>query len=164
MTTRSLLLTELAFIVRNSERLLGMLKPEHSDYRPAAAEGVRIRSLSELANHLAQLPQVDLAIMRGLSEEEVGKLERELWRREPHELIRVLREGLAELNRFMEQMSMTQFEAGSGTAYYGRTQTYSGWLLETLTHMYHHRAQLFTYLKLLGYQVDTRTLYDRGPG
>jgi uncharacterized damage-inducible protein DinB len=162
MTTRSLLLSELAFIVRNCERLLGMLKPEHGDYRPPAADGVRIRSLLELANHIAQIPQVDMAIMRGLSEEEVGKLERDLWSREPKDLARLMREGLTELNRYMEQLSMSQFEAGSGTAYYGRTQTNCAWLLEVVTHLYHHRAQLFTYLKLLGYPVDTRTLYDRG--
>jgi len=161
MTTRSLLLSELAFIVKNCERLLGMIRPEHADYRPVAAEGVRIRNLSELANHLAQIPQVDTGIMRGLPEDEIQRLERELLRREPHELIKVLREGHAELNRFMEQMSMAQFEAGSGTAFYGRTQTYAAWLLEVVTHLYHHRAQLFSYLKLLGYQVDTRTLYDR---
>lgn len=162
MTTRSLLLTELQFIVKNCERLLAMLKPEHAEYRPPAAEGVRVRSLSELANHLAQIPQVDIALMRGLSEEEVGRLERDLYRRDPQDMIKVMRDGHAELNRFMEQLPMAQYEAGSGTAYYGRTQTYSGWLLEALTHMFHHRAQLFTYMKLLGYPVDTRTLYDRG--
>jgi len=33
------------------------------------------------------------------------------------------------------------------------------WLLDIITHSYHHRAQLFTYLKQLGLPVDMATLY-----
>jgi hypothetical protein len=60
----------------------------------------------------------------------------------------------------METMPMHEFEAGSGSAYFGRTQPYAQWLLETVTHLYHTRAQFFGYLKLLGYDVSSRTLYD----
>ncbi|WP_370733829.1 DinB family protein [Paenibacillus dakarensis] len=33
------------------------------------------------------------------------------------------------------------------------------WLIEIVTHAQHHRAQMFNYLKTLGYQVSMFDLY-----
>jgi uncharacterized damage-inducible protein DinB len=160
MTTRSMLLTELEFICRNCARLIGQVEAAQYRYRPPAAEGVNIRTMLELANHLAQIPSIDLAIIRSLPEEDIQRLERELWQGEALDLKGVLREGFEETHRFMEKLSISEFETGSATAYYGRTQTYAQWLLEVITHLYHHRSQLFTYLKLTGAPVDMRGLYS----
>jgi len=155
MTGRGLLLDELEWISGNCCRLLGMAKPEHMDWRPQ--EGMR--TLAEVANHLAQIPSVDLRIMKGDSEQEIKDLEQSLMRQQPQQWCEELRGGVITLRHFIETLSLDDYENGSGMAFYGRTQTYANWLLEVVTHMYHHRAQLFMYLKLNGYKVDTSTLY-----
>lgn len=155
MTGRGLLLNELERVAANSCRLFALIKPEHLGYRPR--EGMR--SLAELGNHLAQVPTVDLRLLQGDDEGQIVELEKQLKREAPEEWIALLKEGAAELSRFIERLSINEFENGSGTAYYGRTQTHAQWLLEIITHLYHHRAQLFMYLKLNGYPVNTRTLY-----
>ena len=156
MTGRGLLLNELEKITANAKRLLALARPEHHDWRPQ--EGMR--TLAELANHLAQVPAVDYRLLRGDTEEQVAALEQELKRDDAEGWCGVLQEGAAQLLQYYERLTLDQFENGSGTAYYGRTQTNAQWLLEIITHLYHHRAQLFVYLKLNGYPVNTRTLYE----
>jgi uncharacterized damage-inducible protein DinB len=161
VTTKGLLLRELEWISGNVARLLTLVKPDDLDYRPAE----NMRTLRELGHHLAQIPAVDLAIMRGLKQEEVQAEEQRLTteaeqRALPAGWAGVIGSGSKDLARFMETLPMNEFEAGSGSAFYGRTQTYAQWLLETVTHLYHHRAQFFGYLKLLGYDVASRNLYD----
>ncbi|MDQ3024439.1 MAG: DinB family protein [bacterium] len=161
MTTKGLLLKEFEWIAASCARILALAKPDDLDFRPTD----RMRSLRELGHHLAQIPAVDLAIMRGLKQEEVQAEEDRLTAEaEVVELPRgwhdVLGGGVKDLSRYMETLSMADFEAGSGSAFYGRTQTNAQWLLENITHLYHHRSQFFSYLKLLGYDVGTRNLYD----
>ena len=156
MTGRSLLLTELERIAANVGRMLAQLKPEHYGYSPHDG----MRTLLELANHLAQIPAMDLRLLRGDKEPELARREEELTRESTAELGDVLREGVKDMAAYFEHLSFDDYENGSGTAYFGRTQTNAQWLLEVITHMYHHRAQLFMYMKLTGYPVDTRTLYE----
>jgi len=161
VTTKGLLLKELEWIAGSCARILALARPDDLDFRPTD----RMRSLRELGHHLAQVPAVDLAIMRGLKQEEVQAEEDRLTQQAegsalPGGWAGVLGGGAKELARYMETLTLNDFEAGSGSAFYGRTQTNAQWLLETVNHMYHHRAQFFTYLKLLGYDVNTRTLYD----
>jgi uncharacterized damage-inducible protein DinB len=156
MSGRGLLLSELEKITANAKRLLALARPEHYGWRPQ--EGMR--TLAELANHLAQVPAVDYRLLRGDTEEQVAALEQELKRDDAEGWCAVLQEGAAQLLQYYERLTLDQFENGSGTAYYGRTQTNAQWLLEIITHLYHHRAQLFVYLKLNGYPVNTRTLYE----
>lgn len=161
MTARTILLRELEWVCKSCSRLFALARPADLDFRPRE----NMRSLRELGHHLAQIPFVDTALMRSLPEAEVHAEEDRLtalaeeaglpagWRD-------VIREGSTELTRFLDAMTMAEFEGGSGTAYFGRTQTYPLWLLETVTHLYHHRSQFFTYMKLLGYDVSTKNLYD----
>ena len=155
MTGRGLLLHELEWITGNCCRLVEQIRLEDLEWRPA--EG--LRSVGELANHLAQIPSVDLRIMKGDSQEAVQELEDNLWRERPRAWCGVMREGNRDLCRFMERLSMDEYENGSGTAFYGRTQTYAQWLFEAIAHVYHHRAQLFMYLRLKGYELDATSLW-----
>lgn len=156
MTTRELLFADLERVVANCCRMLLLPSAEHLSWRPR--EGMR--SLAELANHLAQIPAIDLQILKGTQEHVISEQERQLIRDGGEGWVEVMRQGLSDMQRFMEKLSVDNFEHDSGTAYYGRTQTYSQWLLEALTHIYHHRGQLHNYLKQLGYPVNTRTLYE----
>ncbi len=156
MSTRALLLSELEWISGNCQRLIRMIKPEHFGWRPFES----MRSLHELANHLAQVPAIDLLILRGAAEEEVQKAEQSWMRDDPGAIAEALRQGTLALREYIDKLTLDQFENESGTAFYGRTQTNAKWLLEVSTHLYHHRAQLFMYLKLNGYPVNTRSLYE----
>lgn len=156
MTGRGLLLSELDKLTGNISRMLALIKPEHHGYTPQ--EGMR--TLAQLATHLAQIPHVDLRLLRGDDESQIVALEAQLAREDPDGWISVLKDGKAELTRYYERLTLDEFENNSGTAYYGRTQTHAQWLVEIIGHLYHHRAQLFMYLKLNHYPVGTRTLYE----
>jgi len=155
MTGRGLLLNELDWIVANCCRLFALVKPEHLDWSPR--EGMR--TLKQLANHLYQIPAVDLRIIKGDGELDVEKYEAELASDSPEQWSTVMKDGARDMRRFMELLSFDDYENGSATAYFGRTQTHARWLLEVVTHIYHHRSQLFMYLKLNGYEIGTRDLY-----
>ena len=53
--------------VKSSQALFAKIKPEHWDYRPLD----NMRSLQELAHHLAMIPESDLAIMQEKDQETV---------------------------------------------------------------------------------------------
>lgn len=137
------------------EELFAQIQPEHLEWRPRE----NMRSVLELANHLAQVPGIDLTILQGATQQEVRALEASLHRSNPAELIHVWRSGLGAVAEFYGGLTPEQFEQQTGTAFYGHSAPLSEWLLEIITHAYHHRAQLFTYLKQLGRPVDMFTLY-----
>lgn len=156
MTGRGLLLNELERIARSCCRLGRLVEPGDMEFRPQPG----MRTLAELGNHMAQSPLIDLRIISGAKQDEVQEFEDTLWRDEPAAWCELLREGLEQVRRYMETLSFDHFENSSCTAYYGRTQTNAQWLLEMIAHLYHDRAQFFTYLKLLGYTVDARILAE----
>lgn len=43
--------------------------------------------------------------------------------------------------------------------YHEHSATQAPWFTESVTHMFHHRSQLFTYVKLRGYEVSMFDLY-----
>lgn len=137
------------------EELFAQIQPEHLEWRPQK----NMRSVMELANHLAQIPSIDLKILQSGTEAEVRALEGSLHRSSPAELIHVWRAGVGAVAEFYDGLSAEEFETRVGTAFYGHAVPMSEWLLEIITHAYHHRAQLFTYLKMLGRPVDMFTLY-----
>ena len=155
MTGRGLLLNELDWIVANCCRLFELVKKENLDWRPRDD----MRKLKELANHLAQIPAVDLRIIKGDGEMDVEKFEESLNGDTAGDWCSAMKEGASNLRRFMELLSFDDYENGSATAYFGRTQTHGRWLLEAINHIYHHRSQLFIYLRLIGYDIGTRDLY-----
>ncbi|MEZ5336699.1 MAG: DinB family protein [bacterium] len=156
MTSRGLLLNELEHVLRNCRMIIELIEPDDLAFRPAG----NMRTLEELVNHLAQIPAIDLLIMRGAEEAEVQDREKKMFARSRDDLFKNMERGSRDMTRFMESLTFDEFENGAGVAFYGRSQTYQQWLLETVTHIYHHRAQLHMYLKIKGYAVDTNTLYS----
>lgn len=149
------LLKGLSQLTGSIEELFSQIQPEHLDWRPRE----NMRTLMELANHLAQVPAVDRLILKGATEAEVRALEVSLRRSSPGELAEVWRSGLQEASAYFDSLTPEQFQTEVGKAFYGHAAPMHEWLLEIITHSYHHRAQLFTYLKLLGRPVDMFTLY-----
>ena len=137
-------------------RLFSLMPEEKLEWRPVES----MRTLLEVANHLAQIPSVDLAILNGAPHAEVQELERALFKTSPAGLGPLWEGGLERLEQFYIALSPGEYAGGIGRAFYGHEATYPEWLLEIITHGYHHRSQLFTYLKILGAPVDMSTLYS----
>ncbi|WP_331000503.1 MULTISPECIES: DinB family protein [Bacillus] len=76
------------------------------------------------------------------------------------DMTQAMKTGFEQLKTYFISISDEALLTKKTTPFYldeGMTQ--SRWLTETLTHVFHHRAQLFNYLKQLGYDVNMFDLY-----
>ncbi|SMF89916.1 Uncharacterized damage-inducible protein DinB (forms a four-helix bundle) [Paenibacillus uliginis N3/975] len=154
---KHLLIEELEHIVRTSCNLIRKISPEHWDYRPAD----NMRNLQELVHHLVSVPAVDLLILQEKSESEIRALEVEIAAGTDKEtLIGWMNSGTVDVKHYMEKLSEKEFLHKKTKPFYlehGSVQ--AKWLIEIVTHTQHHRAQMFNYLKTLGYEVNMFDLY-----
>ncbi|MHB1628701.1 MAG: DinB family protein [Bacilli bacterium] len=153
---RELLLAELALAVRTTGALLEKATPELWDFRPRE----EMRTVLELANHLTQSPLIDLAILKEQSQEEVHALEQALTASDAAHMRANMENGLAELSAYMGGLSEHDFLHKESKPFYGENgSTQAKWLVEIVTHAFHHRGQLFTYLKQAGLAITMFDLY-----
>ncbi len=156
---KQLLFEELELIVGTTVKLLGKIKAEHWGHRPAA----NMRSLLELAQHLAGVPSVDLLILKENAEEAIRELEARIEAdgENADKLAGWMTSGMAELKDYMEGLSDEDFLHRKTKPFYlehGSSQ--AKWLIEIVTHAQHHRAQMFNYMKALGYEISMFDLYS----
>lgn len=149
------LFAELEALRRSLAKLLPEMPPHAEDWRPHE----QVRTAWELANHLVQIPAVDTAIAQEKAQPEIQQLERELIATTVDGLLAVWDRGVADATAYFGDLSPAAFETQETTAFYGHRMAQKAWLLEIVTHTYHHRAQLFTYLKLKGRPVGMGHLY-----
>lgn len=154
---KHLLFEELELIVRTSCSLIRKISPEHWDYKPAG----NMRSLKELVSHLVSVPAVDLLILQEKSEQDIRTLEAKIAAGTDMEtLADWMITGTADVKHYMEELAEEEFLFKKTKPFYlehGSVQ--AKWLIEIVTHGQHHRAQLFNYLKTLGYEVNMFDLY-----
>jgi len=154
---KQLLLEELTLIVNTTSRLIRKISPEHWDYRPQD----NMRTLLELTHHLVSVPATDLLILQERSEADIRKLEAEIAAdTDKEKLIDRLTAGAYDVKMYMEGLSEDDFLHRRTKPFYlehGSVQ--AKWLIEIVTHAQHHRAQLFTYMKTLGYAINMFDLY-----
>ncbi|MGO4549354.1 DinB family protein [Paenibacillus sp. 2TAB23] len=150
-------LEELEHIVKTSSNLIRKISPEHWSFRPHA----NMRSLLELTEHLVSVPSSDLLILQENSETVIRKLEADIAESSDIErLVGWMTTGLHEVKSYMESLSEEDFLHKSTKPFYLEHGTVQAkWLVEITTHAQHHRAQLFTYLKMQGYEVNMFDLY-----
>ncbi|WP_134686146.1 DinB family protein [Brevibacillus migulae] len=154
---RDHLLDELELAVRTSEALITRIKPEEWDYRPKD----NMRSLLELVHHLVSIPASDLAILQEKTQSEVEQVESLVHTlTDPHELAAQMRKHAEMLRAYMLSLSEEELLHKSTKAFYlehGVVQI--KWLIEIVTHTFHHRSQLYNYLKALGHELHFFVLY-----
>lgn len=156
---RDLLLSELYIAVRTTKELLKKVSEEDFSYQPTE----KMRTLLEQANHLVQIPFVDIAIGQEKTEAEIRQLEKDLYSTDVIKLGDVMERGFHELKAYYESLSEEDFLEKVTKPFYfspdmaGHTQ--AKWLIETTTHAFHHRGQFFNYLKELGKEVNMFDLY-----
>lgn len=153
---RDLLLHELGVGVRTAKALVGKIEDDQWGFRPHE----NMRTLLELTNHLVQIPLADLAILQEKSEAEVQALGTQLQSSSSAELVTTLERGYQALTDYMLGLSETDFLEKTTKAFYAESaSTQAHWLVEIVTHFFHHRAQVFTYMKQQGVPVTMFDLY-----
>jgi uncharacterized damage-inducible protein DinB len=154
---RDHLLHELGLAADTAKGLVRLINSEQWNYRPRE----NMRSLLELTHHLVTTPASDLAIMQEKSETEVHKIEGDIKGvTDPEKLCEVMQQSYEAFKSYIQSLDEEEFVNKSTKAFYsdeGKEQV--KWLIEVVTHMFHHRAQLFNYLKELGHDVNMFMLY-----
>lgn len=154
---KNLLYEELELIIRTTTNLISKVKPEDWEYRPAA----NMRTLRELVQHLTAIPSVDLLILQEKEEGPVREQEKLFYSEtDMDKLAAGMSNGLEHLKHYMNSLSDDDFLNKRTKPFYldhGTVQ--AKWLIEIVTHAQHHRAQMFNYLKALGYEVSMFDLY-----
>ncbi|PTM58268.1 DinB family protein [Desmospora activa] len=157
-TLRNVLLHEMKVGIQSTGNLLQKVKAEDWDYRPTD----NMRSVKELVWHLISIPETDLTIMQEKSQEEVAEIERKYELESPDQMVTAMNEGYHAFKAYMTALSDDQFLSKETKPFYlDKGMTQASWLMETVTHLFHHRAQLFNYLKQLNYEVNMYDLYPQ---
>jgi uncharacterized damage-inducible protein DinB len=157
LQVRDHLLNELETGVRTGEALIRKIRPEDWSFRPQD----NFRSLLELVHHFVLILASDLAIMQEKPEAEVGSIENSLSGVEdPERLTATFRENFEAYMAYILSLSEDDYLNRSTKAFYmehGHLQVQ--WQIETVTHVFHHRSQIYNYLKQLGHEVGFFMLY-----
>ncbi|TMW71227.1 DinB family protein [Alteribacter natronophilus] len=151
------LLAELETGIRSMEGLLKKVQMEDWDYQPAD----NMRSLKELAKHIVSIPEVDLHIFQEEEQETIQELEAKYDKLgSADDMIKAMYNGFEEYKGYYLSLSEEDFLTKKTKPFYleeGETQ--ARWLVEEVSHLFHHRGQFFNYLKQLGYDVTMFDLY-----
>lgn len=155
---KDILFEELELGVRTAARLISRIDSEQWEFRPSE----RMRTLRELVQHLAAIPDVDVAISKEATEPEIRNLEKEYKAlgSDHSALSDAMQRGLEQLKLHYGSMLDEEFLNHRTKPFYvDHEQLQSKWLVETTTHFFHHRSQLYQYLKQLGHDVNMMDLY-----
>lgn len=149
---REQLLAELERGIRTMEGLLKKVEEKDWTYRPAE----NMRSLQELARHIISAPEVGLNLWQEKDQETIQNLEAVYEQLESTEMmIKEMNEGFHKYKAYMMSLSDEDFLTKKTQPFYleeGEIQAH--WLVEDVSHLFHHRAQFFNYLKQLGYDIN----------
>lgn len=155
---RSMMLADLHHVINSVLKLTDKIKMEDWDYRLSP----EMRTLGETVQHLIAVPGADLLIMQEKGQEEVRAYEEALADIHDKEKLKdTMVKGYRDLTFYMESLSVHAFLNETTKAFYAEAGvTQARWLLEVITHVYHHRAQMFTYMKAKGYDISMADLYQ----
>ncbi|UUZ81253.1 DinB family protein [Paenibacillus sp. P26] len=155
---RDLLFDEMGLVLTTTCELISKIKDDQWDFRPHP----NMRSLIELAQHLVQVPELELAILQEKPKEEIRNLPiRVTSLRDPAALSDVMHQGVQSLKGYMTSLNETDLLYKKTAPFFSKQHPVEQvkWLMEITTHLYHHRGQLFTYMKQLGIPVSMLDLY-----
>ncbi|MFX1319173.1 MAG: DinB family protein [Promethearchaeota archaeon] len=136
------------------------------DMKYTPKEGMR--PLSELANHLAQIPLLDPSMYaHEIKDVEQARVrEKELNRTKLADILALFDKGIKSVKTRFADMSEKEFFAKTLKPFYeqGPEKNWAYFMPEFITHMAMHKMQLWMYLKLAGAKVDMMTYYGHPPG
>ncbi|MCZ8518505.1 MULTISPECIES: DinB family protein [Paenibacillus] len=155
---QDLLFDEMELALSTTCGLIAKIKEDQWEFRPQ--EGMM--SLIELVRHLVQVPALELAILQEKPEEEIRNLAMTIMHlRDAASLSDVMHRGVQELKRYMISLDEKDFLYKTTAPFFAKHHpvAQAKWLIEITTHLFHHRAQMFTYMKQLGLPVSMLDLY-----
>lgn len=135
----------LEWLSRTVMQMTSNLSAEDFGYRPDPEK----RSLGELLSHLALICEADARISDEATEMEMAVYYRSAELNSPEEICVALRNNLEGLKKRYGGYSGAELNEAT-TSWWGTKDTRLGWLVQILTHMAHHRAQLHSMLVRLG--------------
>ncbi len=126
-----------------------------------------LRTLGELANHLAQVPLIDPSIFVGelADVEQARAREQELNRTTIADMLGIFDEGVKSIKKRFKGMAEKEFFAKTLKPFYetGAARSWAHFLPDIITHIAMHKMQLWMYLRLAGVKVDMMTYYGHHP-
>ncbi len=132
-----------------------------ADLNFCPADGMR--SLIEVANHLAQIPRMDTAVYTSevATPEQAQEMESGLRSEDVNGMLKVFDDGVKHVIDYFSKMSDTEFLKENLRPFYetGAEKSWGDYFPEIITHMAMHKMQLWVYLKLAGLPVDMYTYY-----
>jgi Uncharacterized protein conserved in bacteria len=157
MQIRDHLLDELELAVRTSENLIKRIRPDEWGYQPRE----NMRTLLELVHHLVSVPASDLAILQEKPQPEVAQVENRVADvTDPEQLVQEFRRNVDALRQYFVSLGEEDLLQKSTKAFYLEHGTVQiKWLIEIVTHLFHHRSQLYNYLKQSGHELHFVMLY-----
>jgi len=147
-------------IHRPSAKLIGLAPEDSLSWRPAEAN---MMNLGQLLRHLADCPRHLATAARNTfpppaefaRANEAGLLNTA----KPAEAGRLLEANYAEAVKAIEGLSEDEFRQKQVAVPWGPPAPAHGALLAMAMHQSNHKMQLFLYLKILGLEVNTMSLY-----
>lgn len=148
---RETLLRQYDDVQRGTKRLIALIPSDRWEWAPAPG----MMTLRQLAGHLAVIAQTS---MRGLA---MGR-----WEMPPtmadvtrESALAQLDESIAQTHRLLDSIGDAEFEQRTITTPWGAEMTVARAFAAVIEHDIHHRTQLFLYLKILGTDIHSLTLF-----
>lgn len=148
---RKEVLHQLSVAIESSINMLEQAPDDLLDWKPAENK----RSVRELFVHLALLCKADYFIMEGHSQ----KYMKEFYLQAQPHTKQEIKECMSDSFHFLSEVSakFTETELNEQKAsYWGTVYSRFEWLLQILSHFYHHRAQIHSFLVINGCILDVK--------
>jgi uncharacterized damage-inducible protein DinB len=162
-STVEVLLTVFEHEADQARCVLEAIQDQDMKYSPL--EGMR--TLGEVANHLAQIPLLDPAMYAHEIKDvdQARAREQELNRTKLTEILAVFDEGVKAVKKRFSGMAEKKFFAKTLKPFYeqGSEKAWDYYMPEFITHIAMHKMQLWMYLKLAGADVNMMTYYGHRP-
>ncbi len=148
---RDVLMRQFRDVQRGTRRLLELIPPERLDWAPHPG----MFTLRQLAGHLATIGgQTASGIVLGVWER--PHVPEELTR---DQALERLEASVTRTEELLAQLSDAEFERREIQMPWGVTMTVARAVAALIEHDIHHRTQLFLYLRELGLEVTSHTLF-----
>ncbi|MDQ0220460.1 DinB family protein [Peribacillus cavernae] len=145
------MLHQLAVAVNSAIDMLEQTPDELLDWRPAENK----RPIRDMFVHLAVLCKADYYIMEGYSQEDMSEFYTQAQPFTKQDIKGYMRDSFSFLNEKVNNFTESQLREEK-PSYWGIVYTRFEWLLEILSHYYHHRGQIHALLTVNGCSIDVK--------
>ncbi|TQR21567.1 DinB family protein [Psychrobacillus vulpis] len=142
-------IAQLQFVANTIESLLDHIDENFLHNRPIPDK----MSVWEVCVHLSQIPQGDLHILKGYSEQQMTLYYDSTLPKDIKNVKVQFTTGIRELIQHIETLTEEQL-TNKFTTYWGSEYNSAEWFIQIVNHLVHHRAQLYQYLLFLNRDVQ----------